>query len=81
MILCVLHDLPCSSTRVEGGELFDRVVDVGKFSEPTAKLLFYQLLLAVKVSQWSCMFHPNQPSFCLCFNSSIYMIKASLTET
>lgn len=38
--------LPC---RVEGGELFDRVVSVGKFSEPTAKLLFYQMLVAVKV--------------------------------
>ena len=38
------------STRVEGGELFDRVVDMGKFSEPVAKLLFYQLLVAVKVT-------------------------------
>ena len=34
---------------VEGGELFDKIVDVGKFSEETAKLLFYQMLLAVKV--------------------------------
>ena len=37
---------PC---RVEGGELFDRVVSVGKFSERIAKLLFYQMLVAVKV--------------------------------
>lgn len=34
---------------IEGGELFDRIVNVGKFSEDTAKLLFYQMLLAVKV--------------------------------
>lgn len=33
---------------IEGGELFDRIVNVGKFSEDTAKLLFYQMLLAVK---------------------------------
>ena len=35
---------------VEGGELFDRVVDVGKFSEPVGKFLFYQMLGAVKVN-------------------------------
>ena len=34
---------------MEGGELFDRVVSVGRFSEATAKHLFYQLLAAVKV--------------------------------
>lgn len=34
---------------VEGGELFDRVVSVTRFEEPTAKLLFYQMLVAVKV--------------------------------
>lgn len=39
----------CFLGRVEGGELFDRVVSVGKFSEPTAKLFFYQMLEAVKV--------------------------------
>lgn len=33
---------------VEGGELFDRVVGVGKFSERIGKLLFYQMLVAVK---------------------------------
>jgi serine/threonine-protein kinase Chk2 len=33
---------------VEGGELFDRVVGIGKFTEPQAKLLFYQMLIAVK---------------------------------
>ncbi|XP_065920782.1 serine/threonine-protein kinase Chk2-like [Dysidea avara] len=33
---------------VEGGELFDRIVKVGKFSEDIAKMLFYQMLLAVK---------------------------------
>lgn len=34
---------------VEGGELFDRVISIGKFTEPTAKFLFYQMLTAVKV--------------------------------
>ncbi|CAH3110770.1 unnamed protein product [Porites lobata] len=33
---------------VEGGELFDRIVSVTRFEEPTAKLLFYQMLVAVK---------------------------------
>ncbi|XP_046579376.1 serine/threonine-protein kinase Chk2-like [Haliotis rubra] len=33
---------------VEGGELFDRVVSVGQFDEPTAKLLFYQMVAACK---------------------------------
>ncbi|XP_023214969.1 serine/threonine-protein kinase Chk2-like isoform X2 [Centruroides sculpturatus] len=33
---------------VEGGELFDRVVSVDHFDEPTAKLLFYQMVVAVK---------------------------------
>ena len=35
--------------RVEGGELFDRVVAVGQFTEDTAKVLFYQMATAVKV--------------------------------
>ena len=35
--------------RVEGGELFDRVVSVGQFEEKTAKLLFYQMVTAIKV--------------------------------
>ena len=46
------HGLSLSPTRVEGGELFDRVVDVGKFTEPIAKLLFYQMLVAVKVDTY-----------------------------
>ncbi|XP_028396763.1 serine/threonine-protein kinase Chk2-like isoform X2 [Dendronephthya gigantea] len=33
---------------VEGGELFDRVVSKSKLEERIAKLLFYQMLLAVK---------------------------------
>lgn len=33
---------------VEGGELFDRVVSLGQLDEATAKLLFYQILLAMK---------------------------------
>ena len=36
--------------RVEGGELFDRVVEAGQFPEPLAKLLFYQMVVAIKVS-------------------------------
>ena len=38
-----------SSSSVEGGELFDRVISMGKFTETIAKLLFYQMLVAVKV--------------------------------
>jgi len=33
---------------VEGGELFDRVVSVEQFDEPTAKMLFYQMVHAIK---------------------------------
>ena len=33
---------------VEGGELFNRLVDVKKLEESVAKLLFYQMLVAVK---------------------------------
>ncbi|XP_064612779.1 serine/threonine-protein kinase Chk2-like isoform X3 [Liolophura sinensis] len=34
--------------RVEGGELFDRVINAGKIEEPVSKLLFYQMVCAVK---------------------------------
>jgi hypothetical protein len=34
--------------RAEGGELFERVVN-GSFPEQTAKLFFYQLLMAIQV--------------------------------
>lgn len=33
---------------VEGGELFDRVVSLGQLDESTAKLMFYQLVVAIK---------------------------------
>ncbi|XP_002739437.1 serine/threonine-protein kinase Chk2-like [Saccoglossus kowalevskii] len=33
---------------VEGGELFDRVVNSGKIDESTAKLMFYQMLVSTK---------------------------------
>lgn len=33
---------------VEGGELFERVISLGRFPEATAKLLFYEMLVAVK---------------------------------
>lgn len=33
---------------VEGGELFDRVVKRGRYTESSAKVMFYQMLLAVK---------------------------------
>ena len=35
--------------RVEGGELFDRVVSLGSLQEDIAKVLFYQMVLGVKV--------------------------------
>jgi serine/threonine-protein kinase Chk2 len=35
---------------VEGGELFDKVVKIGQYNEKTAKLLFYQMVLAIKVN-------------------------------
>ena len=40
--------------RVEGGELFDKVVSIDKYPESTAKLLFYQMACAYKVGS-SCM--------------------------
>jgi serine/threonine-protein kinase Chk2 len=33
---------------MEGGELFDRIVNQGRFDEPTAKLYFYQMVQAIK---------------------------------
>jgi serine/threonine-protein kinase Chk2 len=33
---------------VEGGELFDKVISLGQYSECTAKLIFYQMVLAIK---------------------------------
>ncbi|XP_062571619.1 serine/threonine-protein kinase Chk2-like [Saccostrea cucullata] len=33
---------------VDGGELFDKVVSIGQYDEPTAKLIFYQMVCAVK---------------------------------
>lgn len=42
--------LPVSS-RMEGGELFDRVVGNKRLKEATCKLYFYQMLLAVQVSE------------------------------
>ena len=35
--------------RVEGGELFDRVVSESQFEEDIAKLLFYQMALSIQV--------------------------------
>ena len=65
--------------RVEGGELFDRVVSVGKFSERIAKLLFYQMLVAVKVCVYLLY-------FCLLCSvcqslDSIFTIEVSLIVT
>ena len=36
--------------RVEGGELFDKVVSIDKYDEITGKLLFFQMATAIKVS-------------------------------
>lgn len=63
---------------VEGGELFDRIVSVTRFEEPTAKLLFYQMLVAVKVCWFS--FSQKQArvcgllsiKFCLLRNSTYF---------
>ena len=35
---------------MRGGELFDKVIEIGKYDEKTSKILFYQMLLAVSVS-------------------------------
>ena len=43
----VFHLFVC---RVEGGELFDKVVSISQYDEPTAKLLFYQMVSACSVS-------------------------------
>ena len=43
--------MPTPPSSVEGGELFDRVISMGKFTETIAKLLFYQMLVAVKVRE------------------------------
>jgi hypothetical protein len=40
---------------VEGGELFDRVIASGHLSEQVSKLLFYQMVLGVKVSYQNSM--------------------------
>ena len=44
----------CLFYRVEGGELFDRVIASGHLKESTSKLLFYQMVTGVKVcvSEW-----------------------------
>lgn len=63
---------------VEGGELFDRIVSVTRFEEPTAKLLFYQMLVAVKVC-WFSFFQKRARvcglisiKFCLLPNSTYF---------
>ncbi|GFN76867.1 calcium/calmodulin-dependent protein kinase type 1 [Plakobranchus ocellatus] len=33
---------------VEGGELFDKIISIDKYSEDTAKMLFYQMAVAIK---------------------------------
>ena len=50
MLMIFLIDF-FSLCRAEGGELFDRVVKVTKFSEELSKFYFYQMLVAIKVNQ------------------------------
>lgn len=57
---------------VEGGELFDRVVSVTRFEEPTAKLLFYQMLVAVKVGVFCSL------NYCA-FNNMQTLLKSTAT--
>lgn len=47
---------------VEGGELFDRVITIKEFPEDDAKMLFYQMMLAIKVSSVPCaVYLTSQP--------------------
>lgn len=50
LVLCIIFSSGFSPDRIEGGELFDRVVSVGHFDEATAKCLFYQMVHGVNVS-------------------------------
>lgn len=46
-----MNALLCLCFRMEGGELFDRVVGNKRLKEATCKLYFYQMLLAVQVRE------------------------------
>ena len=62
MVVVILVYLSFFSVR--GGELFDKVTTIGKYDEKTSKILFYQMLLAVSVSNDVIINH------CLFFNTS-----------
>jgi hypothetical protein len=49
LMLLVSYGVLYVTFSVEGGELFDRVIAAGRLSEPVSKLLFYQMVLGVKV--------------------------------
>lgn len=52
LVLCIRgKGLLCSCFRMEGGELFDRVVGNKRLKEATCKLYFYQMLVAVQVRE------------------------------
>ena len=41
---------------IEGGELFDKIVEISRYPEPAAKFLFYQMVLAIRyvIRQFGC---------------------------
>lgn len=60
--------------RVEGGELFDKIISIEKYDEPTAKFLFYQMVQAIKVNK------KLTKNIFLIFVFSICMIRELHTE-
>ena len=45
----IWFDYYIKQNSVEGGELFDKVISIDHYDEKTAKLIFYQMVLAIKV--------------------------------